>query len=167
MAMGTIIVGWMILNDEATLLFTQLPINNMSCICSGPPFIFVKYTNSTFSGSVRNLEQLGGYNPTNREYGVTVELTRALCWAQYNVSIAYGNTNGNSSWSGDLLLRGPLDCEFKFNKTYCNGGRGKKGGREGGRERGREERREGGREGGGNGGREVGMEGGREGGSLL
>ena len=114
--MGTIIDGWIILNDEATLLFTQLPINNVSCICSGPPFIFVKYTNSTFSGSVQNLEQLRGYNPTNREYVVTVELTRALCWAQYNVSIAYGNANGNSSWSGALVLRGPLDCEFSLTK---------------------------------------------------
>ena len=84
-------------------------------------------------------KQLGGYNPANREYIVTVELARALCWAQYNVSVAYGNTNGNSSWSSTLILRGPLDGEFNFNETYCNVGR--KGrergrGREGGREKG-------------------------------
>ena len=106
----------------------------MSCICSGPPVIFVKYANSTFSDTVR--KQLGGYNPANREYIVTVKLARALCWAQYNVSVAYGNTNGNSSWSSTLILRGPLDGEFNFNETYCNVGRKGREGDGGGRREG-------------------------------
>ena len=79
---------------------------------------------------------------------MTVELTRALCWAQYNVSVAYGNTNGNSSWSSALILRGPLDGEFR------EAGRGREVGR--GREGGRGREREGGRE------KEGGREGGRE-----
>ena len=84
----------------------QLPERNISCM---PDHLIVKYSNN--SGFAANTTiALSNYKPSVRSYTANVSLAQAQCWEEYNISIAYGNDEGNSGFGNSTLtIRGPME----------------------------------------------------------
>ena len=82
------------------IIHQQLPEDDAACLCglSSTLEVTVQYSNATSVYKVSATVSLHGQFP--------VTLRDALCWAPYNISLAFNNTEGMSNFSEVYMVEG-------------------------------------------------------------